>query len=643
MRIRGWLIFLLLIAVVALAIGFGTYTGAKAAEEEKPDIFAPQDKTVCLACHQEKVNVNHFASSAHGKLNCQDCHHGVDRYPHPATAVLKPRCQSCHTDKDKALMRSVHGHAAPNAQRIPPNCQACHGQNPHEIAKPTGLSPELKEASCRSCHADKAAALAGSVHGVTGKKAHAGQTPGCLACHGGNPHTIAPPAKIASPKQDAPCLRCHKANTGQMLADAHGRASLKAGKRLSCLTCHGGNPHAITSPMKAGGALTAAVCEKCHADKAKLLANSAHGHTDMQAGNRPNCLTCHGERLHAISPTAGMKPTQKDAACRKCHQDVAANLTASVHGHAGKSAGGSQSCLTCHGGNPHDVAQMTQLNRTTKEAACKTCHAKEASSLQHSVHDRPDKVPGDHPTCLFCHNNNPHRIGKPAQLAPKEKVALCAQCHADAKRMARYGRVDAVTAYERTYHGRAITLFHHTKEATCVDCHGLHGIMDPQDPNSPVNQHHAAQICGKCHHGNNMIFAYSYASHLRMNVERSIVNPVEVLFTRSLTLLSLLGIAGLCTLGICCTACNRSYMQTAQRYRDLYTAAILFAFVTAITLLLSVLLIHRLIVADVRWAITSALGLLLFAVIALLAKRFLFRTCPSAAQASAETSSTETH
>jgi len=624
MHFRGWITFIFIIIAAVAVVNFSLPSSSHAEDAKKPDIFAPADKDACLNCHEDKINIKHFGPSAHGKLNCQDCHKGIDRYPHPDYAVKKPQCLTCHADKDTALAHSVHA-KRDSTQKATPYCQSCHGTNPHEISKVKQLTSDLKEASCRNCHPEKASALAGSVHGAHGN-ASGRPRPGCLACHGSNPHAIAPPAKSTSPKHDAPCLRCHTADTARMLGDAHGRASQKTGKRLDCLACHGNNPHAITPPLQAASPEKTAMCEKCHADKAAMLQKSAHGHTDMQGGNRPNCLTCHGESLHAIMPTSSMVPQQKDAACRSCHNDIAQDLSGSVHSHT--AAGKETSCLTCHGGgNPHDVHSTSTMSRQDKEAGCKSCHSNLSPTLQHSVHDRPDKVPGDHPTCLSCHGGSPHRIKKPAALAPIQKVELCAKCHADTARMARYGRTDAVAAYERTYHGRAILRFHHTKEATCTDCHGLHGIMDPNDPNAPVSPRHAGgQVCTKCHHGNTMNFAYSYAGHLRLNIERSLIDPLSVFFPRAMFGFALLGLLGLVTLGV---QCGVTGGRSASSAASLLSALMLFALVTALTTLITVAILTRLGTQISPGFTQAALSLLVLAGLAQVTRYIIGRLRPT--------------
>ena len=626
-RFRWYLAGLCIAAAVLAVCGWRTPT--LHAAEEQPDLIAPADKDACLNCHADVINLKHFGGSAHGALNCQDCHKGINQYPHPPAAVAKkPACTACHTRNAAWLANSVHAKAHAATGTVP-DCQACHGKNPHEIVKPRGLPAAQQEASCRNCHADKAAALAGSIHGASGP--HAAGRPGCLSCHGGNPHAIKTPPKQPSARQNQACQQCHAADTARMLNSAHGKAIAgNASKPLYCLSCHGQNPHAITAAKQLTSNEKNALCEKCHADKEKLLQASAHGNTDMQSSPRPTCVTCHGSDLHDVTLTKQMTPARTDAPCRSCHAAEAQKLTASIHGQQMSKTGKvPDNCLACHGGgNPHAVVPIAAETRAQKEAACIACHRDLSASLATSVHNRPDKVPGDHPTCLTCHGGSPHGIQPPKHLTPLQKVELCSRCHADKARMARYGRTDAVEAYKATFHGRAITRFHQTAEATCVDCHGLHGILSPSDPRAPTTPQHAAMICGKCHAGNKMDFAYSYASHLRLNVEKSIVTPLEQKILYVLVFLPYLWFFALVGLGMSHALCRLRKPVLALRVESAFTVlgwlALLIALISAATLML----MHALAEPVPFWSLRSSQLLLALTCLALLLRRVIFR-CPT--------------
>jgi len=555
MHIRRWLYLFILFIISIVTVTLGLQIGPGHAQDDA-DIIAPKDMETCLACHAEKVNAGHLASSSHGKLKCQDCHKGIDRFPHPETASFKPSCESCHTKLATSLGHSVHGKAGKKG----PVCQTCHGGNPHAIVKPKSLAPAQQEASCRTCHSEKARLLKNSVHG--GKSGGNGKTPGCLACHNNDPHSISAPPKVGSDRHDAPCQKCHQADTQRMLSSAHGKYVDGTGKKISCVSCHGGNAHAIDASKTLTSPQKNAMCEQCHANESKLLSASAHGNVDMQGGSKPTCLSCHGDQLHAVKKSGHMAPAYKDATCKTCHADIAQRLAGSVHAKSSTPGKAAPSCLSCHTdhSNPHAVIPTKKQDTAQKRMKCAQCHGDLSKTLAQDVHNRPDKQPGDHPTCISCHGGSPHGILKPAHKTPKEKVEMCAKCHADNQLMSRYGRTDAVEAYEATVHGKAILKLHHTKEATCVDCHGQHGIEAPEEPGTATSPQRVTEICGKCHE-KRMDFAYSYASHMRLKVEQSIMDPLAHGTNWILAISPFLFIFGLLAAGV------TSLTQTREKIR----------------------------------------------------------------------------
>ena len=482
----------------------------------------PAQNTDCLACHADISQLSLYAhgqalQSADARLDCLACH---GHNPHAITkpAAVAPAqnalCATCHADVVRLLAGSIHNGAGG------PQCVACHGDHFHRVPRITQMTQRVQESACRNCHAGEATAWMKSVHGKSGGVF-------CLSCHGGSPHSIHAPAQAGTPAQNAVCLACHAADVGKASSTAHGKILRSADPRLDCLACHGHNPHAITETAMETPAQQSALCATCHADVSRQLAGSAHGNTEVQDGSRPVCVTCHGQNFHAVTPTSHLSPAEKVAECRRCHPLNAKLLAGSVHAHADTKTGKpAPDCLTCHGGgNPHAVIPPAKLSPHQQMAPCVTCHRDLSPFLDSGVHDRPDKVPGDHPTCLSCHGANPHGIAPSKHLTAQQKVALCARCHTDTPRMQRYGRVDAVSSYAQTFHGRAILLFGQQSEATCVDCHGIHGMLAPENPDAPVNPRHIADICRKCH-SRPMYFAYSYASHLRLTVEHNIITTL---------------------------------------------------------------------------------------------------------------------
>jgi len=594
-------------------------SGLPGRAQDDADIIPPSDVATCLGCHGDAVNQQQLAASAHGKVNCQTCHVGVDRFPHPEQAAAKkPDCSGCHTaqkagpnwkfhhaakngkpadcaschgkgghavmklsgqgpgqpasckqchgkemaslqrsvhsaanlkcfdchgqsgkavagrqanlvcdrchhDIVKVVKGSVHAHGSLNTK----SCLACHGGNGHTVSLPGWGTPAQQQATCTRCHADVAKTMQASVHG--GAK---GMKLNCMDCHGASPHDIRKPSEQTGERADALCARCHSGEAWRLAPLAHGQAA-KDGKALNCRTCHGGSAHGITLKPAVTGGTRSAACLKCHQQQAHAIAGSAHNGAIAAGKGRqlPDCVTCHGTSMHSVAPAAQLGATVQDAICIKCHPGIAGQIAKSVHGTENRQfRGKAPSCVACHGGSSHRILPLAEMDRKQQEMACKNCHSSLSKSLKNSVHDRPDKKAGDHPTCLSCHGGSPHTIAPPKHMTPQALAMMCGKCHSDKARMNRYGlSTDAFTSYEQTFHGRALLRFKKNNAANCTDCHGLHGVLSPDSPDSPTHPNHVVATCAKCHPGGKLNFAMSGANHLRTHINKSPLLHIEEL------------------------------------------------------------------------------------------------------------------
>ncbi|HKJ93587.1 MAG TPA: cytochrome c3 family protein, partial [Longimicrobiales bacterium] len=98
-------------------------------------------------------------------------------------------------------------------------------------------------------------------------------------------------------------------------------------------------------------------------------------------------------------------------------------------------------------------------------------------------------------TCINCHPA--HSIRPPSDptssVYPTNVVSTCANCHGDAKLMARYGlTTEEVTQYRQSVHGKTLFDKGDVSAPTCNDCHGNHGAVPP-GVSSVEN------VCGTCH------------------------------------------------------------------------------------------------------------------------------------------------
>ena len=81
-------------------------------------------------------------------------------------------------------------------------------------------------------------------------------------------------------------------------------------------------------------------------------------------------------------------------------------------------------------------------------------------------------------------------------------AGMCGGCHSDGEFMRAFNpaiRIDQVSEYRTSVHGRLLLEEGDTAVATCVDCHPAHQIRPPSDPESSVHPLRVAELCGSCH------------------------------------------------------------------------------------------------------------------------------------------------
>jgi predicted CXXCH cytochrome family protein len=145
---------------------------------------------------------------------------------------------------------------------------------------------------------------------------------------------------------------------------------------------------------------------------------------------------------------------------------------------------------------------------------CVACHATQsdariakpaASFTQSDVHRERGFA------CVDCHGGNPsasdkaqaHDAAKGYKGKPSgaQIITTCARCHSDAELMRRFApkqRVDQAAEYATSNHGKRLA-GGDTSVATCVSCHGAHGIRLVSDAKSPVFPTNVATTCASCH------------------------------------------------------------------------------------------------------------------------------------------------
>lgn len=108
--------------------------------------------------------------------------------------------------------------------------------------------------------------------------------------------------------------------------------------------------------------------------------------------------------------------------------------------------------------------------------------------------------------CKDCHrgsgtSSDPH-AGFRSAPERADIPDFCGSCHSDVDYMRQYDpgiRVDQVTEYWSSMHGRRLREENDPNVATCVSCHPAHSIRAPDDLDSSVNPRNVPQTCGNCH------------------------------------------------------------------------------------------------------------------------------------------------
>jgi hypothetical protein len=216
------------------------------------------------------------------------------------------------------------------------------------------------------------------------------------------------------------------------------------------------------------------------------------------------CVACHTSLDAKIASYRGKV---EPVVCVRCH--ATAQFKHAFHpGVAQAIRSGTEprvSCKDCHGA--HDVVSPkvpgSKFSATRLTESCGKCHRNAAEHYAGSAHGKAlaTDVKGA-PTCISCHRQNiVVAAGKADSLTVKAAQArACLTCHLDSPdargRMA--SSTVFVSSWERSAHG-ALLQHGDSAAATCVSCHGSHGIQKKSEPGSSVGRDSIALTCAKCH------------------------------------------------------------------------------------------------------------------------------------------------
>lgn len=471
--------------------------------------------------------------------------------PHPPTSS-STSCRSCHGDTDAevvfpsgesmsvrvdlaALDASAHG----PANNVLIDCNACHSatdyQFPHtplEAADFRAFALEQSQ-SCVRCHSPHLTGHPGPewAGGYDPAASESGLSVVCSDCHGS--HQVQTINAWQLPASTSVCVDCH-VNAGVALVDPirlslHVEAGLFAQREANsdfCIGCHGPPGRTMTFPN--GDTVSTSI-------ELEALHESVHG-TD-NSWQALACTDCH-ENYDLPHPplqaeSARAFTIQQSELCARCHETQHEGQMDSSHARALADGNlDAATCIDCHGSHAIPVPNEP---RSRISQTCRQCHSAIFDEYATSVHgaallenDNPDV-----PTCIECHGV--HSIGDPTTAMFRNRSPeLCASCHANAELMEPYGvSTDVFDTYVDDFHGTTVTVFHSedpnvpTGKAVCFDCHGVHNIKRPSDPDSGIKEN-LLVTCQQCHPTATTNFSDSWTGHHRPSLRQ---NPLMLLIT----------------------------------------------------------------------------------------------------------------
>ncbi len=175
------------------------------------------------------VDMNQYASAAHGSLKCEECHgpmigKGMGKsHPDPDAAnFLKNQtkrsfdyqsCKKCHKTAHERFEKGEHAKAAakedtegkPSKTGFAPTCGDCHSAHYVKSHQSREIIGKEMTQTCGVCHPNQKASFLTNYHGKAGVNLGYEKAAFCTDCHG---------AHTASSLKDkevvlATCKRCH--------------------------------------------------------------------------------------------------------------------------------------------------------------------------------------------------------------------------------------------------------------------------------------------------------------------------------------------------------------------------------------------------------------------------------------------------
>lgn len=301
---------------------------------------------------------------------------------------------------------------------------------------------------------------------------------------------------------------------------------------------------------------TEAYCLSCHSnpdlrmtlpsgEEVSLYISSEDLKTSAHSPLGIECQACHTE-IRTYPHPAIEYQTHRELSrsyylsCKKCHSTIYENAQDSMHAQVAADNPNAPICTDCHGSH---YVQKPDEPRSLISTTCSQCHQQIYDQYKNSIHgseligkDNPDV-----PVCTDCHGV--HNIHDPRTTQFRiESPEMCANCHANEELMNKYGlTADVYNLYQLSWHGvdvsvykaRWPTIWHDS--AVCTDCHGVHDILNTDDPASSVNPANLLKTCQKCHPGVSANWTSAWTGHNKISIERTPLLYAIDVFYSSLT------------------------------------------------------------------------------------------------------------
>ncbi len=246
--------------------------------------FDPEN---CLGCHGNKINLEEFLASPHGKNGCTSCHlesANLKKHMTGDTKMEPANCSRCHSKIVEEFNDSAHA-------KVGLECISCH-DNIHGLAPKSNNKLEATLA-CIKCHDNQKIHL-DSVHGIALAKGNP-DAPGCSDCHG-----------------------LHSIKNVESVNTVQGRMF----HATACFNCHSDHDMMVRNNVNS------------HAVETYLESYHGKGYRLGMLHKAAGCSDCH--TAHAVmskdNPASSIHPDNAANTCAQCHQKATA-LFAQFYSH----------------------------------------------------------------------------------------------------------------------------------------------------------------------------------------------------------------------------------------------------------------------------------------------------------------------